>query len=109
MGRPEERHRALLALLPIRESWQAALAILNRPLFLISCVFFIFEAVPQPYRDMLWFNPLVHVAGYMRDGYYPFYQPSYVSLVYPLAIGMGTLVVGMFLLNRHHHDLLDHA
>ncbi|MFK7836999.1 MAG: ABC transporter permease [Sulfitobacter sp.] len=87
--------------------WQTAWAILSRPLFLISCVFFIFEAVPHPYADYLWFNPLVHVAGLMRDGFYPFYQPTYVSVAYPLAVSALTLVTGLLMLNRYHRDFLD--
>jgi len=55
--------------------WQTAWAVLNRPMFLVSCIFFIFEIVPEPYSDFLWYNPMVHIVGQMRDGYYPFYQP----------------------------------
>lgn len=87
--------------------WQTAWAVLNRPLFLVSCIFFIFETVPQPYRDILWYNPIVHIVGLMRDGYYPFYQPTYVSLAYPLAIAAITQMTGLFLLHRYHRDILD--
>ncbi|MEM6371439.1 MAG: ABC transporter permease [Pseudomonadota bacterium] len=87
--------------------WQTAWAVLNRPLFLVSCIFFNFEIVPQPYQDYLWFNPLVHVVGMMRDGFYPFYQPTYVSVMYPIALGGGLALVGLFLLNRYHRDILD--
>lgn len=87
--------------------WQTAWAILNRPLFLVSCVFFNFEVVPQPYADYLWFNPLVHIVGMMRDGFYPFYQPTYVSVMYPIVLGGVLGMVGLFLLNRYHRDILD--
>ncbi|MEQ3710070.1 MAG: ABC transporter permease [Tateyamaria sp.] len=87
--------------------WQTAWAVLNRPLFLISCIFFNFEIVPQPHADYLWFNPLVHVVGMMRDGFYPFYQPTYVSVIYPIALGGGLGLAGLFLLNRYHRDILD--
>ena len=87
--------------------WQTAWSILNRPLFIISCVFFLFDSVPQPYSDFLWYNPLIHIIGMMRDGYYPFYQPNYVSIAYPMAIGIVTLMVGLFLLRRYHRDMLD--
>ena len=86
--------------------WATAWAVLNRPLFLASCLFFLFEVVPQPYADYLWYNPLVHIVGLMRDGYYPYYQPTYVSVIYPFALGMGLMVVGLFLLNRYHRDIL---
>ncbi|SMX32701.1 ABC transporter permease [Octadecabacter ascidiaceicola] len=87
--------------------WATAWAVLNRPLFLASCLFFLFEVVPQPYRDILWYNPLVHIVGMMRDGYYPYYQPTYVSVAYPIALGLGLLVIGLFLLNRYHRDILQ--
>ncbi|MEM9966713.1 MAG: ABC transporter permease [Pseudomonadota bacterium] len=87
--------------------WHTAWSILNRPLFLISCVFFIFESVPYPYADYLWFNPLVHIAGLMRDGYYPFYQPTYVSVIYPIGLSAIFCMTGLFLLNRYHRDILE--
>ena len=87
--------------------WQTAWAILNRPLFIISCIFFLFESVPQPYADFLWYNPVIHIVGMMRDGYYPFYQPNYVSVAYPMGIGIVTLMIGLFLLRRYHRDMLD--
>ncbi|MFT6676852.1 MAG: capsular polysaccharide transport system permease protein [Sulfitobacter sp.] len=87
--------------------WQTAWAILNRPLFLVSCIFFNFESIPQPYADYLWYNPIVHIVGVMRDGYYPFYLPGYVSIAYPLGISALTTMAGLFLLYRFHRDALD--
>ena len=69
--------------------WQTAWAIVTRPLFLASGIFFIFESIPQPYADYLWFNPLIHIVGMMRDAFYPFYQPTYVSLVYVMGLSGG--------------------
>ncbi len=86
--------------------WQTIWAIFNRPLFLASCLFFLFESVPSPYSDFLWFNPLVHIVGAMRDGYFPFYNPTYVSVSYPILIGLALTTVGLFLLNRYHQDIL---
>lgn len=87
--------------------WQTVWAVLNRPLFIVSCLFFLFEAIPQPWSDILWYNPLAHVVGLARDGYYPFYHPTYVSLVYPLAVSALFGIAGLFLLNRYHRDILD--
>lgn len=87
--------------------WQTVWAVINRPIFLISCLFFLFEGVPQPWRDILWFNPLVHAFGEMRDGYYPFYQPTFVSPTYVFAVSALMTMAGLFLLNRYHRDALD--
>jgi len=86
--------------------WHSIWAITTRPLFIISCIFFIFEAVPLPYSDYLWFNPLVHVLGIMRDGYYPFYHPNYISSTYVFGIAAITGGSGLFLLRRYHRDIL---
>ena len=87
--------------------WQTAWSILSRPMFLISAIFFTFETVPQPYSDYLWYNPLVHVVGQMRDGFYPFYRPDYVSYAFPFGLSAVALITGLFLLNRYHRDILN--
>ncbi len=87
-------------------SWQQAWSILTRPLFIVSCIFFLFETVPQPFRDYLWWNPLVHVVGLMRRGFYPSYDASYVSFVYVLALGGGLFLTGLVFLRRYHKDIL---
>lgn len=87
--------------------WQTAWAVTTRPLFLISGIFFTFESVPQPYSDYLWFNPLMHIVGLMRDGYYPFYHPNYVSVAYVMGLSGMFGLTGLFLLHRYHRDILD--
>ncbi len=79
---------------------------MTKVLFLASCLIFLFEIVPDPYAEYLWYNPLVHIVGMMRDGYYPYYQPTYVSVIYPIAVGLALTVIGLFLLQRYHRDIL---
>jgi len=86
--------------------WATIWAIVTRPLFIVSGIFFLFESVPAPYADLLWFNPLVHVIGMMREGFYPYYAPDYVSTAYVLGVSAMCFIAGMFLLWRHHRDIL---
>ncbi|WP_114963994.1 ABC transporter permease [Tritonibacter mobilis] len=86
---------------------QQAWGIVSRPLFLISCIFYLYEGVPEPYKSYLWYNPLVHVIGIMRTGFYPTYDAQYASSVYVLSISMISLVTGLLLLQRHHAELLS--
>ena len=37
----------------------------------MSGVFFVFEDLPHEISNFLWFNPLFHVTGQMRRGFYP--------------------------------------
>ena len=87
--------------------YQRIWSIAMRPLFLVSCVFFLFDTIPQPYSDYLWFNPLVHIVGLMRRGFYPNYDAAYVSETYVLGVALVTLVLGLLLLRRDHRTLLE--
>lgn len=87
--------------------WERTWQIITRPLFLVSCIFFLFEDVPRAVRDFLWFNPLVHVIGLMRRGFYPTYDADYVSTVYVVLVATATTMAGLFLLRRYYRDLLQ--
>lgn len=88
-------------------SWQRIWGALNRPMFILACVLFLFDDVPQPYRDYLWYNPLIHIVGEMRRGFYSFYDAPYVSLLYVNGIGVGLTAVGLLLLKRHIQDMVN--
>lgn len=87
--------------------WQRIWAVANRPMFLISGIFFLFQTVPQPYRDYLWYNPLVHVIGMVRSGFYSSYDAPYVSVGYVMGLSLGLTVMGLVFLRRYHRDILN--
>jgi len=87
--------------------WGTLWGILNTPLLIMSCIFFIFEDVPNKFQDLLWFNPLGHVIGLMRSGFYPSYDATYVSIPYLVLVTLITMALGLLLLNRFHRDLLN--
>lgn len=87
--------------------WERIWGILNRPIFFISCIFFLFETVPEAFQKYLWFNPLVHITGLFRRGVYPNYAAEYVSIPYLLAISLISLLLGLTLLRRHHRQILN--
>ena len=43
----------------------------------------------------------------MRDAFFPYYEPTYISVIYPMLIAAVSALVGLFLLNRYHRDILD--
>ncbi|MFD0982093.1 ABC transporter permease [Tropicimonas aquimaris] len=94
-------------LFSISPLWDSAWGILTRPLLLLSCVLYIFEEVPWQYQDVLWYNPLVHIIGMMRRGFFATYDATYASPVYVLGVGMVFLVLGLLFLYRFHRDILN--
>lgn len=87
--------------------WQRIWSIAMRPMFVVSGVFFTYQAVPLPWRDAIWWNPLVHIAGLVRRGLYPGYDATYVSAPYVLALGLGTALLGLAGLRRWSKDILS--
>ena len=63
-------------------TWKNVWGVLTRPLFLVSGVFFTFDTVPPAFQEVLWYNPLAHVIGVMRSGFYGTYEAHYVSYPY---------------------------
>ena len=95
----------LISMFPI---WQQIWSIVNRPLFIISGIFFVFETIPEPYRSYLWYNPLVHVVGTMRSAFYASYEATYVSPVYVFGLSLTLLVMGLVFLRRYHRDIINY-
>ena len=87
--------------------WERIWAILNRPMFIISGIFFLFENVPDSFRDILWYNPLIHIIGIMRTGFYPIYDASYASTFYIFSWALISLYFGILLLFKYNRDLLN--
>ena len=44
------------------------------PLYFVSGIMFPIEFVPQPYREWLFYNPIVHGVEIMRGGFFPHYH-----------------------------------
>lgn len=95
---------ALNGLFPV---WMQVWSIANRPLFLVSGVFFLYEDLPQSVQGILWYNPLLHITGLMRQGFYPTYGGDYISIVFVVAVSLITLFFGVVLLGRYHRDILN--
>ena len=94
----------LLSMFPV---WERTWAILNRPLFIVSCVVFPFSAIPQPWQDGLWYNPIVHLIGQIRLGIYPTYGGEYVSPLYVFTISGITLALGLAMLRRYKSFIIN--
>jgi len=88
-------------------TWRNIWGVLTRPLFLISGIFFTFNSAPPNFQKVLWYNPLSHIIGEMRSGFYGAYRADYVSLPYVFGIGLTLFVIGAYLLRRHGSFLIE--
>lgn len=94
----------LTGLYPI---WSLIWSVITRPLFIASGVLLLLEDLPRWVRDILWYNPLIHITGEMRRGFYPMYAADYVSLPYVFCISLALTALGLVLLGRYHLEILN--
>lgn len=77
--------------------YEQLFTIVNRPLFLLSGVFFLPNSLPLPYRDIVLLNPLVHVTMLFRTGFYEGYRAVGLDTAYLHSFAFLTLFTGMTL------------
>lgn len=87
--------------------WESGWSILIRPLFLLSPVIYAFDDIPGQFRDLLWFNPLVHTIGMMRRGFYATYDAAHVSALFVVLSSMTVIAFFLMLLRRYQSDILN--
>lgn len=85
--------------------WANVWAIVTRPLFLISCIFIPYDSMPESFQQVLWFNPLIHIVGTNRTGFYSTYRAEYVQPIYVALVAAILFGIGLALLTKWHRDL----
>ncbi len=94
-------------LFALSKGWEIAYGVIARPMIFISCIFYTFESLPLFARQVLWWNPIVHLVGLMRQGFYPIYDGAHVSMLYVLALGLGLTVLGLALMAAMGNRLVE--
>nr|WP_307968437.1 ABC transporter permease [Sinorhizobium medicae] len=70
-------------------------AIVTRPMFLLSGVFFLPDTMSPPYRDILMYNPVCHIIMLFRTGLYPEYRATGFDYAYMFEVAVSVLVAGL--------------
>jgi capsular polysaccharide transport system permease protein len=71
---------------------------LNRPLYIASCVVFPSKMIPQPYQDWVMLNPFTHGVESLRAAFFSTYQVApQVSLFYLASWAQITIFLGLVL------------
>jgi len=87
---------ALASISPLIPSTrQIVTAILGRPLFLASGLFYTAESLPPVVRDILLWNPVLHMIELGRSAYFVQFETQHGSWTYALSCATGTLAFGL--------------
>ncbi len=88
-------------------NWLTVFSLITSPLYLLSGIWWLPEQVPQPFRDYLLYNPLMHFVMWARVGFYRDYNPEYLDRPYAVAWALGAFVVGLALLRLGRRKVLE--
>jgi capsular polysaccharide transport system permease protein len=82
--------------------------LLINPVYFLSAVMYPSVVLPQPMREVLLANPLVHAIESLRLGFMPGYQvPPGIDLGYPAACAMVLIFLGLALHIRYQYVLIE--
>ncbi|MGB0412109.1 MAG: ABC transporter permease [Pikeienuella sp.] len=84
----------------LSNTYQRLYMVVTRPMMIISGVIFIPERLPAQGREVILWNPLVHMVAYFRTGFYPTYRADYINFTMMIGLPLVLIVVGLFLIRR---------
>ncbi|MBD9496912.1 ABC transporter permease [Ensifer sp. ENS01] len=87
--------------------YEQIFGILTRPLFMISGVFLLPENLPEPYRDIILYNPLVHIIMWFRSTIYPEYRAEGLDKGYALEFALACIALGLALLTISMREIRE--
>lgn len=87
--------------------WGIVWSVITRPLFIASAVLFLYEELSTSAQAVLWWNPMVHVSGLARKGFFPTYEGSYISLQYGFGVALVALFLGLLFLRSNYRAILE--
>lgn len=87
--------------------WMNIWGIMNRPMFFISGVLFLYEGMPAHLQVYLWYNPLMHITSLMRAGFYPTYDAEFASPLYVMCWAVPLIFFGLLLMGRFYREILN--
>ena len=93
----------LFMLVPV---WRLVWNIVTGPLIILSAVLYIYEDLPLMAQNILWYNPLTHVTGLARWGFFSTYSPSYINMAFVAACALIPGFFGVLMLRRYGRTIL---
>jgi capsular polysaccharide transport system permease protein len=84
---------SLMAL--VVRSWNRLVRLILRPFFAVSAVLFLTDNVPEVYRVIIVWNPLLHCVEWVRVSFYRDYTCVSLDRFYPILVGIICLCLSM--------------
>lgn len=90
-------------------SWDRLVRLTLRPFFAASAVLFLTDRIPETFRQVIVWNPLLHCVEWVRVSFYAGYNCVSLNRFYPILVGISCLCFSMMverLLRRRIYELI---
>jgi capsular polysaccharide transport system permease protein len=88
-------------------NWLMFYGILTFPLWMFSGIFYLPEQIPQPFREYVIYNPIMHIVLLFRVSSYPTYKAPYLDVTYAVGVTIAFLALGLALMEVARRRVLD--
>ncbi len=82
-------------------SYNQTYAVIQRPFFFISGIFFTVESLPDGAREIALYNPILHGIDWFRSAYFQSYEGVYLDVQYLWTFVLILLAVGLASLHKN--------
>lgn len=82
-------------------SYRQTYAVIQRPLFFISGIFFTVENLPEALRELALYNPILHGVEWFRSAFFQSYESAYLDIQYLWSFVLIYLAVGLAALHKN--------
>jgi capsular polysaccharide transport system permease protein len=77
--------------------WGVTFALTAIILWITSGVLFVPDTLPETFRNVVSYNPVLHVIEWMKSAYYDGYGGLVLDRGYPISVGLGAIFLGLLL------------
>lgn len=88
-------------------NWMTIYGLITFPLWFFSGIWFLPEQVPQPYRDYLLYNPVMHIVMWFRTGFYREFRAASMDVIYTISVTALALAIGLALMRVAQRRVME--
>lgn len=96
-----------IVILSYFHNWMTIFGMASFPLWFFSGIWFLPEQVPEPYREYMLYNPLLHVILIFRTGFYWNYGAAFLDAPYVITVSFLLLATGLALMQVARRKVLE--
>ncbi len=88
-------------------NWMTIFGMASFPLWVFSGIWYLPEQIPEPYRDYMLYNPILHVVLMFRTGFYWNYNAAFLDTSYVVTVSLLLIATGLAFMQVARRKVLE--